>query len=141
MAEKDLTESMYRLDDFLSRVDHEMNEVCFLKFNFYYFLNIFLLFEFNDYSMTNLSFRAAMTKTSRLFERSRLQSESNWSKSQNSKLKQRLKQRVKKSQKTTPIPNPIKTHLCHSNFSFQLMPIYCTKLVLIHLFHIKISDG
>ena len=31
MAEKDLCDSMYRLDDFLSRVDHEMNGVCFLK--------------------------------------------------------------------------------------------------------------
>ena len=34
MAEKDLCDSMYRLDDFLSRVDHEMNGVCFLKFFF-----------------------------------------------------------------------------------------------------------
>ena len=91
--------------------------------------------------MTNLSFRAAMTKTSRLFERSRLQSESNWLMSLKPKQKQKLKLRPTKSQKTTAIPNPIKTHLCHSNFSFQLMPIYCTKLVLIHLFHIKISDG
>ena len=31
MAEKDLCDSMYRLDDFLSRVDHEMNGVCSLK--------------------------------------------------------------------------------------------------------------
>ena len=34
MAEKDLCDSMYRLDDFLSRVDHEMNGVCFLELLF-----------------------------------------------------------------------------------------------------------
>ena len=34
MAEKDLCDSMYRLDDFLSRVDHEMNGVCSLEFFF-----------------------------------------------------------------------------------------------------------
>ena len=34
MAEKDLTDSMYKLDDYLSRVDHDMNGVCFLKFFF-----------------------------------------------------------------------------------------------------------
>ena len=34
MAEKDLTDSMYKLDDYLSRVDHDMNGVCFLKILF-----------------------------------------------------------------------------------------------------------
>ena len=32
MAEKDLTDSMYKLDDYLSRVDHDMNGVCFYIF-------------------------------------------------------------------------------------------------------------
>ena len=63
-----------------------------------------------------------MTKTSRLFERSRLQSESNWLMSLKPKQKQKLKLRPRKSQKTTAIPNPIKTHLCHSNSCPSTVP-------------------
>ena len=33
MAEKDLTDSMYKLDDYLARVDHDMNGVCFETFS------------------------------------------------------------------------------------------------------------
>ena len=40
MAEKDLCDSMYRLDDFLSRVDHEMNGVCFLELLFQEFIYV-----------------------------------------------------------------------------------------------------
>ena len=40
MAEKDLTDSMYKLDDYLSRVDHDMNGVCYLKFLFQTFIYV-----------------------------------------------------------------------------------------------------
>ena len=40
MAEKDLTDSMYKLDDYLSRVDHDMNGVCYLKFLFQMFIYV-----------------------------------------------------------------------------------------------------
>ena len=51
MAEKDLTDSMYKLDDYLSRVDHDMNGVRFFEI---------------PISRVNICFRALMMKTTRV---------------------------------------------------------------------------
>ena len=83
-----------------------------------------------------------MMKTTKVLDPFQRQNASNSSANQNKK--QKPKQKLKpKNQKTTALnPNPIKLiQTTHSNFSFQLMPFHCKKLVFNTLFHLKTSDG